>query len=376
MEDPRTMAPEALHEALHEASLDPSRWSAALRALASYVAGDAARAVGALTLAERSGAAWLLVGADAAEREYPLGAPTNHPLFRGAAALPEGFVGPSDRFADAGDLARSTLARAHIADNGTLHGTSAVVASNARLVVSAHVLGRRGAGAWTPDADARLTATLPAVRRAVEVYAALRRARVNARVSDALLDQLDVATFVVDRARRVLQCNAAARTLVTRNEGLTVSGETLSTNSVGASEPLSLALDAVFDGRGVTGGEVVILSRTDRRPLLAFISALRDPTSSELRAVVLVRDVAAQGEQAEDLLRRLFNLTAREARLATAIADGHTPESAAALLGMSVGTARTHLKRVFFKTATTRQAELVRLVLGEVPPVRAPNDGA
>ncbi len=61
-----------------------------------------------------------------------------------------------------------------------------------------------------------------------------------------------------------------------------------------------------------------------------------------------------------------------DARLATAIASGNTPDEAAALLRMTVGTARTHLKRVFYKTATTRQAELVRLVLGEIPPTLEP----
>jgi DNA-binding CsgD family transcriptional regulator len=43
-----------------------------------------------------------------------------------------------------------------------------------------------------------------------------------------------------------------------------------------------------------------------------------------------------------------------------AIAGGATPAEAAAQLGIAVPTVRTHLKAVFLKTATERQAELVR----------------
>lgn len=63
------------------------------------------------------------------------------------------------------------------------------------------------------------------------------------------------------------------------------------------------------------------------------------------------------------LLRATYDCTAREATLAGALADGCTLTEAATMLGISIHTARTHLKRVFRKTGTNRQAELLRLVL-------------
>ena len=53
---------EALREALHVAAMEPSGWSAALHALARFVAGDAARAVGAITPVDgpAPGVGWLL----------------------------------------------------------------------------------------------------------------------------------------------------------------------------------------------------------------------------------------------------------------------------------------------------------------------------
>ena len=54
--------------------------------------------------------------------------------------------------------------------------------------------------------------------------------------------------------------------------------------------------------------------------------------------------------------------------LCLAVADGKSPAEAADAPGRSIETVRTHLKRVFEKTSTTRQADLVRLVLAELPP--------
>jgi DNA-binding CsgD family transcriptional regulator len=44
-------------------------------------------------------------------------------------------------------------------------------------------------------------------------------------------------------------------------------------------------------------------------------------------------------------------------------------EAASAELGITVLTARTHLKRVFAKTKTRRQSELVLLLLNAAPPL-------
>lgn len=362
---------EALREALHVASLDPPRWADALRALARFIVGPHARAVGALTLIEGPppGTGWLLAGVDdETERAYALEDGARHPLFRDASALPEGFVGASDLLADPQDLARSTLAREHLRDDGTIHGTSAVLVT-APFVAAAHVLGRRGGGAWSDGAAERLRAMTPSLRRAVEVYVRLRHLRATARVDDAMLDRLDVAALALHPSGRVLRANASARALLAGRDGITEEDGGLRCTHPRAEDALRSAL-ATAVTRGAPEVVVIAPRPSGRRPLLLFVSALRDPvTQATLAVAVLARDAEPQGRRVEDLLRTVFSLTPTEARLALAIADGNSPVEASELLGMSVLTARTHLKRIFHKTATTRQAELVRLVLGEFPPV-------
>lgn len=68
-----------------------------------------------------------------------------------------------------------------------------------------------------------------------------------------------------------------------------------------------------------------------------------------------------------DLLRSHFGLTPAEARLALQLVAGETLRSAAAKLGISYETVRTHLKTIFNKTGTCRQAELVVVLVAVLP---------
>jgi DNA-binding CsgD family transcriptional regulator len=68
-----------------------------------------------------------------------------------------------------------------------------------------------------------------------------------------------------------------------------------------------------------------------------------------------------------DLLRCHFGLTPAEARLALHLIAGETPQSAALKLNVSYETARSHLKNIFNKTGTHRQAELVVVILTALP---------
>jgi DNA-binding CsgD family transcriptional regulator len=66
------------------------------------------------------------------------------------------------------------------------------------------------------------------------------------------------------------------------------------------------------------------------------------------------------------VLVRLYGLTRGEASLAAHLVQGKSIEDAAAELFISPHTARTHLKRIFMKTDTHRQTELVVRILSAV----------
>jgi DNA-binding CsgD family transcriptional regulator len=69
---------------------------------------------------------------------------------------------------------------------------------------------------------------------------------------------------------------------------------------------------------------------------------------------------------------RLYGLTGGELRVVLALVQGLGAKEAADMLGISESTVRTHLKHIFSKTDTARQADVVRLLQNATPPIRAP----
>jgi len=69
-----------------------------------------------------------------------------------------------------------------------------------------------------------------------------------------------------------------------------------------------------------------------------------------------------QLESKEQLLERLFALSPGQARLTVLLMTGRTVKEAAGVLGITEGSARQYLGRIFRKTATNRQVDLIRVV--------------
>jgi DNA-binding CsgD family transcriptional regulator len=78
---------------------------------------------------------------------------------------------------------------------------------------------------------------------------------------------------------------------------------------------------------------------------------------------IVITDPDAQQPLPGVRLQNLFGLTKAEARLAVLLASGNDLRSAAAQLQITYGSARARLIKIFQKTDTRRQSELIRLLL-------------
>lgn len=109
----------------------------------------------------------------------------------------------------------------------------------------------------------------------------------------------------------------------------------------------------------------IVVRRRDRSPIIIHIlpvdGAARSPFLGA-RALLILRDMGRICVPEGDLLRRTFDLSPAEIRLATRVGVGVSLEAAADQLGIARETARTQLKAIFAKTGTHRQPELVALL--------------
>jgi DNA-binding CsgD family transcriptional regulator len=81
-------------------------------------------------------------------------------------------------------------------------------------------------------------------------------------------------------------------------------------------------------------------------------------------ALVLITDLERSAcSPTNEPLRRIFSLTPTEAGLASRLAKGRSLQEASRELSISEGHARQRLKTIFQKTGTSRQGELIALLL-------------
>ena len=85
-------------------------------------------------------------------------------------------------------------------------------------------------------------------------------------------------------------------------------------------------------------------------------------------AVLAMTPVTPPRAPPVELVQSLFDLTPAEARVARGLAAGKTVENIASDGSVSLSTVRTHVRGVLEKTGCNRQAEVVALLTGIVPP--------
>ncbi|AWN47315.1 hypothetical protein DK419_14145 [Methylobacterium terrae] len=191
----------------------------------------------------------------------------------------------------------------------------------------------------------------------------------------AALDALALAVLVVDRHARILHANREAAELLERPDGA-LSGQHAIGGCLGARtgegrSRLHALIQAACDGRPEAGGFLQLEGGADEPGASVCVSPLAEAEAGlgvPGRALVVARLLRAQG-RIEVQLRTLFGLTRAEAQVGAAIARGGCLAEIAAELGITVTTARTHVARIFLKTGTRQQSQLVALVAAVQLPV-------
>lgn len=176
------------------------------------------------------------------------------------------------------------------------------------------------------------------------------------------LDCLPLGILVVDAEARVLHMNQRAAAITGAKDGLAVARGRLVADFLHESLRLRELIHETAKS-GAAGETAMPISRiSGGRPLLLIVAPPRR-LERRLGAIVFVGDPEDEGEVLVEHLMMLFGLTRTEAALTLALLHGQGLEWASRHLAIGMNTARTHLKRIFDKTGTHRQAELVRLVL-------------
>ena len=86
-------------------------------------------------------------------------------------------------------------------------------------------------------------------------------------------------------------------------------------------------------------------------------------------AAVFVRKAAMESPYVPEVIARTYRLTPTELRVLLALVEVGGVSEVAATLGIARTTVKMHLRRLFEKTDSRRQADLVKLVAGFSSPL-------
>jgi len=181
----------------------------------------------------------------------------------------------------------------------------------------------------------------------------------------AALDLLATGVMFLDGAGRVLHLNQSAVEMTAQDDGIGFSSNGLKAWGRAGTERLRTLVNRTIATRIPA---TMFLGRPSaKRPYTVLVKALPEPPSEAAywapSAVLFIVDCAHDTPSLAEPIASLYRLTPAEIRIVTGLIDGANLGAIATRFGIAKDTARGYLKHILHKTGTSRQGELIRLLL-------------
>jgi DNA-binding CsgD family transcriptional regulator/PAS domain-containing protein len=215
---------------------------------------------------------------------------------------------------------------------------------------------------------------VPYVKQAIKISEHLARLDMQKNRALEALDNIPIGILLATSGARVVQLNATAKRALDLHDGLALRHDVIRLHNPSEEAALHAAIGRAVaravHGQRQTCEAVSIARPSGSEPFAAIVSTLwgnhlRFGLSrlDEPLASVFLSIPEAPREAPAELLQRLFGLTPAQARISEFLVAGDTLDHAAKRLGISVDTARIHLKRVFENVGVHKQSELIAKIL-------------
>lgn len=212
---------------------------------------------------------------------------------------------------------------------------------------------------------------MPHVRRACQLHNRIQALEHKGDAAADALDQLRQGVVLLDAKGNVLLVNREAKSIFSREKAVQLTRRGLSAATPSENRRLNALIHGACEtgnGQSLHSGGAMQISREDSRlPLQVLVMPLRTKSvclSKEVPvAAIFITDPEHKSVCGPAVYAQLFGLTRAEARLAEILAAGTTLKEASEQLGVAESTVKSQLKSIFAKTNTSRQSQLVRLIL-------------
>ncbi|SRR5579871_4917357 len=363
----------ALIAQIYDAVLDRSLWPAALKTASAFVPGHAS-AIYWNDTANDSGDVFFDDGGIDPERrqlyfeKYVALNPTLTPRLFAAVEEPVATADlvPYDEFL------KTRFYREWAEPQGLVDFVSVFLEKAAPKAAMFGVFRHRHQGIVDRETRRRMGLIAPHLRRAAMISKIVNLQHTT--LTEAM-DELRAGVFVVDASGHIIYSNRTANEIVRAADYLRGPGGRLCARQPQINQLLQEAFRSAIDGdTAISNKSIAIpLLAADGTRYLANLLPLprRRAAGIDARATIAVFVQKAEVElpNPPEVIARAYQLTKAELRVLLALVQfGGGPEIAD-VLGIGRGTVKSHLSRIFQKTGTKHQTDLVKLVAGFSRPV-------
>ncbi len=362
---------------IYEAALDNGRWNAFLAGFAARLDSHAAMIWGhdfsdrSAEIDNSTGSIATFTGIDAqamadfAEYYCQRNVWMEDPLKHG-----EGHVVTSSSLFPDDQLKRTEYYADWLRHQDFFYSSAAVVSKREDRSLNVTVVRSERVGIFREEELQVISALMPHLQAAFALHRRLHRLEALSQASMAALETSTFGIILLDHRGRVLHANSLAHGLANRS-GLLRFGPADSLRATYAADDNLLQqrlFGALRTGVGATGdgGGALRLRGLEGSQLDAVIAPLpswASPFGERSSVVVFLSDPGAVIGSLAPMLRAIYGMTPAEARLTEALVNGLTPQEYAERQQVSLHTVRAQFKSAAAKAGTSRQADLVRIVL-------------
>lgn len=371
---------DALIGGIYDAALQASHWPDALRG----VCGELRCAAAVLAVHPwRGGLQWMAnSGAAPAfmpKYEQDFSSSERNPYFDMCHRLPMGEPIPAEAISAPARFEDTEFYRAILAPQGLRYSVVMTLLRDDTRVAAAAVLRTLDAGPFGDPELAILRRLAPHLQRALKLTLRIEQLQAEALSLGAAINVSATGTVLADAKGLALFVNPAAARMLKENDGLSLKAGVIAVHDDVARRQFAAAIARASEDRSSAGvtelrsaAALSIPRRSERQPFTLLIWPLRlnpGPLAIDVpTTLILMTDPIDGARPPLEALAAIYGFTPSETAVAALLAEGRTPKDLADRLGITMNTAKTHMKQLFAKTNTNRQAELIRLVL-QFPPL-------